>query len=67
MKPIIDISYWQKPELINYDKLAQQIDGVILRAAYGVKVYLRIRHGSGAGEGAAGSGKRQDVQTRLLV
>lgn len=37
MKPIIDISYWQNPELINYDKLAQQIGGVILRAAYGLK------------------------------
>jgi len=32
---IIDISYHQRPENINYAKLAQQIDGVILRAAYG--------------------------------
>jgi len=37
MKPIIDISYWQQPALIDYDKLAGQVDGVILRAAYGVK------------------------------
>lgn len=35
VKPIIDISAWQKPELINYDKLSQQISGAILRAAYG--------------------------------
>jgi len=35
MKPIIDISFWQDPRLINYDLLASQIDGVILRAAYG--------------------------------
>jgi len=32
---IIDISYYQKPELINYDKLALQIDGAILRVGYG--------------------------------
>jgi GH25 family lysozyme M1 (1,4-beta-N-acetylmuramidase) len=37
MKPIIDISYWQKPELINYDKLAAEVGGVILRAAYGTR------------------------------
>lgn len=35
MKPIIDISFWQDPRLINYDLLASQIDGVIIRAAYG--------------------------------
>ncbi len=35
MKPIIDISNWQRPEAIDYDKIASQIDGVILRAAYG--------------------------------
>lgn len=34
-KIIVDISFWQDPDLINYDKLAAQIDGVILRAAYG--------------------------------
>lgn len=34
MKPIIDISYWQQG--INYPVLAEQIDGVILRAAYGI-------------------------------
>ncbi len=32
---IIDISYWQSPTAINYDKLAAQVDGVILRACYG--------------------------------
>lgn len=35
MKPIIDISFWQAPLKIDYDKLASQVDGVILRAAYG--------------------------------
>jgi len=34
MKPIIDISYWQQG--INYPVLAEQIDGVILRTAYGI-------------------------------
>ena len=37
VKPIIDISYWQDPALINYDQLAAEVDGVILRAAYGVR------------------------------
>jgi GH25 family lysozyme M1 (1,4-beta-N-acetylmuramidase) len=35
MKPIIDISFWQPPLTIDYDKLADQVDGVIIRAAYG--------------------------------
>ena len=35
MKPILDISYYQKPDLINYDILCQNISGVIIRAAYG--------------------------------
>ena len=30
----IDISAWQKPESINYDKLAKQIDFAILRVGY---------------------------------
>lgn len=34
MKHIIDISYYQNPKHINYDKLAKNIDGVILRAGY---------------------------------
>ncbi len=34
-KKIIDISFWQDPDKINYDLLASQIDGVIIRAAYG--------------------------------
>lgn len=38
MKPIIDISYYQTPALINYDQLAGAVDGVILRAAYGTGV-----------------------------
>ena len=36
MKPIIDISYWQQPNLIDYDKLADSISGAILRGAYGI-------------------------------
>ena len=35
MKPIIDISYYQSPTAINYDLIASQVSGVILRAAYG--------------------------------
>jgi len=35
MKPIIDISYWQSPNKINYDLIASQVSGVILRACYG--------------------------------
>lgn len=38
MKQIIDISYYQSPDKINYDTLSQNIDGVILRAAYGTGV-----------------------------
>jgi GH25 family lysozyme M1 (1,4-beta-N-acetylmuramidase) len=34
-KPIIDISFYQSPALIDYDLLAEQVDGVILRACYG--------------------------------
>lgn len=34
MKPIIDISYWQRA--IDYDELSEAVSGVILRAAYGV-------------------------------
>ena len=36
MKPIIDISFWQAPSAINYDLLAEQVSGVILRACYGI-------------------------------
>ena len=35
MKPILDISYYQSPTTLNYDLLASQVSGVILRAAYG--------------------------------
>jgi GH25 family lysozyme M1 (1,4-beta-N-acetylmuramidase) len=35
-KPIIDISFYQDPSKIDYDLLCQQIDGVILRACYGI-------------------------------
>ena len=35
MKPIIDISKWQAPSAINYDTLAGNISGAILRANYG--------------------------------
>jgi len=35
-KPIIiDISEWQNPQEVNYDQLAQEIDGVIVRVQYG--------------------------------
>jgi murein DD-endopeptidase MepM/ murein hydrolase activator NlpD len=34
---IIDISYWQQPTELNYDKLCASIDGAILRCAYGVR------------------------------
>lgn len=35
-KPIIiDISEWQEPHKINYDQLAKQVDGVIIRVQYG--------------------------------
>jgi len=36
MKPIIDISFYQDPALINYDLLASQVSGVILRACYSI-------------------------------
>ena len=36
MKPIIDISFYQDPALINYDLLAANVSGVILRACYGI-------------------------------
>ena len=35
MKPIIDISFYQNPVTIDYDLIASQVSGVILRAAYG--------------------------------
>jgi GH25 family lysozyme M1 (1,4-beta-N-acetylmuramidase) len=33
---IIDISAWQDPAKINYEKIAEQVNGVILRGAYGI-------------------------------
>lgn len=36
MKPIIDISSWQRPSLIDYAALARNVRGVILRASYGL-------------------------------
>ena len=35
MKPIIDISFYQNPDAIDYDLLASQVSGVILRFCYG--------------------------------
>ena len=35
MKPIIDISFYQNPDAIDYDLLCQQIDGVIIRVGIG--------------------------------
>ena len=34
MKPIIDISFYQNPSAIDYDLLAANVSGVILRACY---------------------------------
>ena len=34
VKPILDISFYQAPSAINYDLLAANVSGVILRAAY---------------------------------
>ena len=36
MKPIVDISYWQPPDSIDYDKFAAGISGAILRGVYGI-------------------------------
>ncbi|MCI6575024.1 MAG: hypothetical protein MSC53_07685 [Arcanobacterium sp.] len=33
-KPIIDVSAWQSPSLINYDALAKSVSGVIIRIGY---------------------------------
>lgn len=33
-KPVIDISWWQDPTKIDYDKLANQIDGAIIRIGF---------------------------------
>jgi GH25 family lysozyme M1 (1,4-beta-N-acetylmuramidase) len=35
MKRIIDLSYYQDPNDINYDRLFSQVDGVIIRLGYG--------------------------------
>ena len=35
MRTIIDISYYQDPNKIDYDQLAAQVDGVIIRSSYG--------------------------------
>jgi len=35
MKPILDISFYQAPTAIDYDLLAANVSGVILRACYG--------------------------------
>ena len=36
MKPIIDISFYQNPDAIDYDLIAANVSGVILRAVYGI-------------------------------
>lgn len=33
-KPILDISQWQRPQDMDYDRIAQQVRGVIIRAGY---------------------------------
>lgn len=42
MKPLIDLSSWQNPDLIDYDVLASQVSGVILRAGYGTIKDIRF-------------------------
>jgi len=42
MKPIIDISYWQPPNEIDYNALAGSISGVILRACYATGIDTRF-------------------------
>ncbi|MDR1605565.1 MAG: glycosyl hydrolase family 25 [Streptococcaceae bacterium] len=37
-KPIIDISGWQLPSEMNYDALAQQVNGVIVRVQHGISL-----------------------------
>jgi len=36
VKSIIDISFYQRPDAIDYDLLAANVSGVILRACYGI-------------------------------
>ena len=36
LKPIVDLSFWQPPDKINYDILSTEISGAILRGAYGI-------------------------------
>lgn len=36
MKPILDISFYQSPSALDYDLIAANVSGVILRAAYGI-------------------------------
>lgn len=36
MKPIIDISFYQNPSALDYDLIAANVSGVILRACYGI-------------------------------
>lgn len=36
MKPIIDISFYQPPSAVDYNLLATQVSGVILRGCYGI-------------------------------
>lgn len=39
---ILDISYWQDHNKIDYDKLSENIDGVILRGTYGIWKDTRV-------------------------
>ena len=36
MKPIIDISFYQAPSALDYNLIAENVSGVILRACYSV-------------------------------
>ena len=45
MKPIIDISFYQNPDAIDYDLLASNVSGVILRFCYGTYKDIHVeRH-----------------------
>lgn len=55
---ILDISAWQPPSSLKYTRIAEQIDGVVLRAAYGTRpdihfeTHLRRFHNLGVPIGA---------------
>lgn len=72
---IIDISKWQSPNLINYDVLAPQIDGVILRIGVGTNKDTAFEqhyqefssHGISIGVYHVPVTPRPDLQAALVV